>query len=716
MAVFEITHGVKLYKSEKESVVFGCPPEVIKFFINQDYEFPSVVVLPDTNYKFGVLQNATEFPLYYFLFVQGNFFKGQKLTIVGTIKQIEANRELLRLTLLGPDASEYEKLGNNEYHKQLFRESRELALKDKNGREYVIDDFINFIAFEKSEVRVGETIIRRKGDDRYEADGEEVDINFSTPQEPPYDLRGDFIPTMPHKFGVTVLGGASGFISHKPCSGLALNFNSEYMLIDCVPYLEHSLNARGISKHEIHSLFLTHVHDDHCNIFPLLEFSQKIKLIATKEIYYMAMKKLSLQTGLPIENFENVFEFVEMEPYKDHEFYGMNIHPHYTVHSIPTIGATFTMKDAHQSRSIVFVGDNKGFNDIDKMVSEGIVPDEKFNHLKRLYSAQFDILYADGGGGILHGKPEDALHSNSNQIVFMHLENLPPEFDATFSMAIAGKRYPINQGSYHSYIIKTFQILADTFENISHDWTTALMSNFVVQTYNVGDVIVKQGEESKGLIYIILSGSCSVMVHDGKVLSEKARKEAGDFVGEMAVLDTNKIRNASIVARTPVTLCAIEERLFHEFLIQENRVDQMKNLWQTRSELERNFPFNKFSDNVNDRLSQSSKRLTVEKDEVVIEQGTMSSQFFIVLSGRFAIYYNNKKINELGPGSMFGEYASLERSVRNATVKSMEKSLVLQFESATIEKLVQSIPILNFHLRQLMRERGELLKLAVNSP
>ena len=62
------------------------------------------------------------------------------------------------------------------------------------------------------------------------------------------------------------------------------------------------------------------------------------------------------------------------------------------------------------------------------------------------------------------------------------------------------------------------------------------------------------------------------MVHDGKILSEKARKEAGDFVGEMAVLDSNKIRNASIVARTPVTLCTIEEDLFYEFLVQEKRV------------------------------------------------------------------------------------------------------------------------------------------------
>ena len=106
MAVIEVTTGVKLYQSKEISILFGVPPEVIKHFNNQNIEFPETIVLPDTNYKFGILQNCTEFPLYYFLFVKGNYVKGVKLNIVGTKKQVEANRELLRLTLLGPTKSE----------------------------------------------------------------------------------------------------------------------------------------------------------------------------------------------------------------------------------------------------------------------------------------------------------------------------------------------------------------------------------------------------------------------------------------------------------------------------------------------------------------------------------------------------------------------------------------------------------------------------------
>ncbi|MCB1148440.1 MAG: cyclic nucleotide-binding domain-containing protein, partial [Leptospiraceae bacterium] len=379
----------------------------------------------------------------------------------------------------------------------------------------------------------------------------------------------DYITSMPSRFGVTVLGGASGFIYDKPCSGLLLNYNSDYMLIDCVPYLEQSLNARGISKKEVKSIFLTHVHDDHCNIFPLLDFSHKIKFLATKEVYWMALKKLSLQTLLPISEFYDLFDFVELTAYERTDFYGVSIVPHYTVHSIPTIGETFKMKHGHTERSVVFVGDNKSFDDIEQMVKDGIVKKGKQEPLLQLYTDRYDILFADGGMGILHGNPTDALQSKSDRIVFMHLEKLPKEFDATFSTASAGKRYTIIPGSDNSYAIKALQIITDTFPDISNDWTTALLNNFEILSYNVGDIIFKQKEESRGVIYIILSGSCSIMVHDGETLHEKARKEAGDFVGEMAVLDKNKIRSASVVARTPVNLCSIDEDLFYEFLVAE---------------------------------------------------------------------------------------------------------------------------------------------------
>jgi hypothetical protein len=542
MPVTEITHGVSVSEAHGKTVLFGCPPEVIKHLMLRGIKSPEVIVLPDTPYRFNVLQNCTEFPLYYFLFVERNFMAGRRLTIVGMPAQLKANRKLLRLTLVGPTRAEYDALGQNPDFDELYREARALSVKDKEGRELMIDDFVNFVPFRNGVAETTGIRIEHTGKNIYRIGGDRVDINFDTPQLPPYDLRSDFVTTSPIHFGATVLGGASGFIADKPCSGLLLHYNSEHMLIDCVPYLEQSLNARGISMTEIRSIFLTHIHDDHCNIFPLLRLSNRVRLLCTKEIFWMAMMKLSLQTMLPVEDLSAMFEFTEVRPGTVTEFFGMSIEPHYTVHSIPTIGATFRMKEGNTSRSIVFIGDNKSFNDIEAMVSQGIVRAEKFDTLKKRYTQRHDVLFADGGMGILHGNPRDALGSHSDRIVFMHLEKLPAEFDATFSQAMAGKRYNIIEGSADSHIIRTMQILTDSFRNISHEWSAALMNNFRIVTFNAGDIIFKQNEASKGLIYIILSGSCSVMVHDGKTLSVKAHKEAGEFVGEMAVLDENKVR------------------------------------------------------------------------------------------------------------------------------------------------------------------------------
>lgn len=711
MAVIEVAPGVTVCQTENRNLLFGCPPEVIKHLMLKGLPSPDVIILPDTSYRFDVLQNCTEFPLYSFLFVEGHFRSGKKLTIVGTPLHIKANRKLLRLTLLGPTRKEYAELGSSHWFDELYRESRAMAVKDASGREFSIDDFVDFIPFAEGVATLADgTRIEHTGKDRYRVGQHEIDISFNTPQLPPYNLHGDFVTTIPMRLGVTVLGGASGFIADKPCSSLLLQYNSEHMLIDCPPYLEQALNARGVSSSEIRSIYLTHIHDDHCNIYPLLRLSNKVQLLATKEIFWMAMMKLSLQTLMPVEDVSAMFDFVEVTPYEVTEFYGMSIIPHYTVHSIPTIGATFRMKDGATTRSIVFIGDNKAFRDIENMVEQGIVRKEKYDVLKNLYTERYDILFADGGQGILHGDPRDALYSQSDRIVFMHLESLPSEFDATFSHAVAGKRYPIIQGSHDAYLIRTMQILGDAFRNMSHGWSTALMNSFQIQTFNAGDVIFKQGETSRGLIYIILAGSVSVMVHDGRKLTERTRKEAGDFVGEMAVLDENKVRSASIVARTPVVLCAIDEKLFHEFLIAENRIEEMQHLWKVRSEIERFWPFSEFADSVNDRIARNCVRMRVAEGETLVEQGNTDADFYIILSGEFSVTRNGVEVKTLRGGDMFGEYGSLANTVRNATVRALDDSAVVRIARGEIRKIVESAPIFHFSMREIMIKRMRELK------
>lgn len=557
--------------------------------------------------------------------------------------------------------------------------------------------------------------VHHKGKNVYQIDGETIDVNFTERQPLAYDLKASYTPRTPFRFGIDVLGGGSGFTPNKPCSALLLNYNSDYMLIDCPPYLEDTLNARGISCQQVKSVYMSHIHDDHCNMFPLLQFNNKVQFLGTKEIYWMAMQKLSLQTELSIEDLYSFFDFVELEPYQENDFYGMQMIPHYTVHSIPTVGATFVMQSGGKDYRIVFVGDNKSLGDIRQMCEDGIVNEEKYNHILSLYHKPYDLLFPDGGMGILHGDPKDSIESNADKIVFMHLEKLPSEFDATFSMARAGKRYPVINDQYHStqaLFVKAMLVLQNHFEGMSDRWASALMNEIRIEQYNSGDVIMKQGEENKGRIFIILTGKCSVMFHDGKELGELAVKEAGDIIGEMAVVNQVKQRSASIVARTPVTLCAINERTWYSFLVAENRIGEMQDMWKIRAELDKSEPFSLFADYVNDKLARLGRWRDVKAGEVIIRQGSQDNQFYIILAGSFQVEHGSMIVKDLQPGDLFGEHASLTHRIRNSTIKATTDGVILEVQRRDIESIVSSTPVLNHYILELMRERDiELARL-----
>ncbi len=707
--ILDILPGSKIYKNDKISILAGCPPEIIKFVINKKLDFPEYIILPDDLFKGDVIQCATEFPLYYHLFVLGKLFQGKKLNILGTKSTIYNNRELLRLTLLGPTKEEYNEIGNSPYFNELYNESRYLAVKNKEGKELQIDDFVNFIPFGSNVVEIGDTIIKHVDKNVYEINGEILDINFNEPQYPPYDIKFDFVPMAPHKFGLDILGGGSGFTPTKPCSGVLLNYNSEYMLIDCLPYLDYHLRARGLSRNQIKSIYLTHIHDDHCNIFPLVKFSHKMTFLGTKEIYWMALKKLSLQTGHNFEEFYSYFDFVELTPYKENYFYGINIIPHYTVHSIPTIGATFKMKDKNKIDSIVFVGDNKSIPDIKKMVDLGVTKEDKYRYLWNIYRDRSNLLLADGGMGILHGNPEDSLESKSDKVVFLHLEKLPEKFDATFSMAEAGKRYITIDSKNDAYTIKAQEIFHNSFPDISPEWINALMSNMNLSLYNSGDVVLKQGEKRKGNIYIILSGVCAVVYHDGKVLKEIAVKETGDFIGEMAIVKRTKIRSASVVAKTPVILGVIDEEVYYMYLKNENKIKDMMNIWEMRHDLEKIEPFSLYSDLVNDRIAAHSKLMKVKAGDLIIREGEENSELYIIMEGLFDVILNEKIIKTISKGNLFGEFGYFETKKKTPAIKAKTDGSILEISSINIQQILLNTPSFNFLMNHIIKERKEEL-------
>src|SRR5690606_41409620 len=264
----------------------------------------------------------------------------------------------------------------------------------------------------------------------------------------------------------------------------------DYILIDSIPYLDKHLFARGISKNQVCAVFLTHLHDDHCALFPLVLMPRRVDVLTTREIFNMAMDKLSCNLNWKREVVEEYFNFIELVPGEVCNYFGLEILPHITVHSIPTIGATFSSRYKGVTRTVCVIGDNTAMTTIRDMHQAGIVGADTLQRLEQIYTSRHDLLVADGGAGAIHGDPADALHSEAERVVFVHGEHLTNRFNTTFSLASCGKRYIVldgDPGIYHSHMNHYLSLWLG--EPLSSRWSRSILAEEEIRRYNAGDVI-----------------------------------------------------------------------------------------------------------------------------------------------------------------------------------------------------------------------------------
>ena len=141
----------------------------------------------------------------------------------------------------------------------------------------------------------------------------------------------------------------------------------------------------------------------------------KVDVITTVEIYNMAMKKLACSIGWEASVLAEHSKLVEIKLGEEINYFGLTISPHVTVHSIPTIGATFSTIHKGYTRQLCIVGDNHTMTTIKELNAQGFVRDETVENLDRLYTERFSLLVANGGAGAIHGDPADALSSDADR-------------------------------------------------------------------------------------------------------------------------------------------------------------------------------------------------------------------------------------------------------------------------------------------------------------
>ena len=135
--------------------------------------------------------------------------------------------------------------------------------------------------------------------------------------------------------------------------------------------------------------------------------------------------------------------------------------------------------------------------------------------------------------------------------MFIDVEELTNEFNTKFYLATSGNRYTVLEGNSNIY---TSQINHYLTEWLSHPfpntWMRSLLAEEEIRRYSCNDAILVQNTTTCRYVYLILAGSYEVGLNDVSQPHKEVKLQAGDILGEIAVITGRGTGNASVVART----------------------------------------------------------------------------------------------------------------------------------------------------------------------
>jgi CRP-like cAMP-binding protein/glyoxylase-like metal-dependent hydrolase (beta-lactamase superfamily II) len=721
----EVMPGALVIHAGDQQIALGFPEEVVKAWLRAGKQV-SGWLIPDLRSAAGVVQWALEFPLYHALFFQGLFGKGQRMPVYLTAEDWPELCEYLRLTLLGLDAAEMERVGVEPATAgMLAAESAHLALKHKDGRVARIEDFLEPHFFDaEGVVEAGALRIKRHGENTYSfftADDrfEELRLEPASEPAPPYAaaLPAASVPVLPQPFELLALGTSHGFDPAAPCTSFAVQANGRFLLVDAGPHLRTLLRHAGIAPSQIAGVVVTHAHEDHAvGLLALLGLPRRPRLYLTRETAEVLRRKLAILSPTvanPATLLDDAFELCPVCPGVDAEFGGLRLRFHYTFHSIPCTGVELSLREAGGvERRVLIAGDNASRASIERAGREGLLSAERLAGLLALYRWSGDLVVADAGAGQIHGIPADFRGSPAGQVLFVHASALPEEESGVSTLGAPGHRYTLIAENLRPSPLErslAYRALADAFQVVDPDALSALLDGASAESANRGQVVVREGESSRDG-FVTLSGELEVVARREGQARRVAGIRAGEVFGEMAAINQAP-RSASVVARTPVRLVRIGGDALRRFALAAGLYPSLPETWKARADLDRVPIFADASVTTRNAIARRAVRRSVDPGATLIREGSPSTTVYVLCKGRVQVYRGSEPLLLggapviLDPGAVIGETAPFLTRARNASIVTLDECEVLAIRGADFKQVVQRSPELHCSISKIVAAR-----------
>jgi len=255
------------------------------------------------------------------------------------------------------------------------------------------------------------------------------------------------------------------------------------------------------------------------------------------------------------------------------------------------------------------------------------------------------------------------------------------------------------------------------------------------QQVQPGSQIIKQGDPGKGM-YILQTGSAKVTRTEGEgrhaVDIDLDTISPGDYFGEGALV-SQAPRGASVVATSPSTVLFLSREHFHTLFeskgkstltfakrgvirAQTNKNEEQSSVYEMRVPIS---PVTAKDDKIQKLLYDALKdqvlftgmenehklraissmwKVTVPKDTILIRQGDVGDNFYVIESGKVGVYIKSadgktlRKVDSMNkPGKAFGELALLYNTPRNATIKAKAKTTLWVLDRLTFRRLMRNV-------------------------
>lgn len=106
-----------------------------------------------------------------------------------------------------------------------------------------------------------------------------------------------------------------------------------------------------------------------------------------------------------------------------------------------------------------------------------------------------------------------------------------------------------------------------------------------------------------------------------------------------------------------------------------------------------------------DEVAQLGEPVDAQPGAVLIDQGDVGLECFLVLEGEAGISSGGEHVATIGPGTVVGEMALIGHRPRNATVVAHSPMRLLSFDIAAFKRVLDDMPQARDYIYELLEER-----------